>query len=376
MGAHSKFGGSIIEVISHCPGYVNAVKDFPDESTEAAEKGTAYHECAEYCERLGFDAADVKGEVFNGFECDDYMVEAVQIYLNHTRSLKVKHTDFKKWVEGQVTLSSIADDVFGTADYALFAPSDRTLYISDLKGGFVHVDVEGLQTPYYAIGFLDTYNLWFTVDKVVCTIVQPRTPHAEGDVRTREYNIAEMQQFRDRIVEAVRKARDVNAERIPGPWCKYCKAAALCRKRMERTVFLSTLIGTKADLTNDELAEIMAEIPTIKKNLETLSDYANTLARGGSSFKGFKLVKPILRAKVKDEQKFIAAVKESKPNFDVRELYNPGRMKGKTVLRKELGNMVDDHFDTPEGNAELVPLSNPRAAVNNDASGIFAPIKD
>lgn len=377
MTVHSKFGGSSIDIITHCNDYANANAEFANETNIAAEKGTAYHECAEYCERLGFDAEDVKGLDFNGFECDETMIEAVQTYLNHIRSLKVKHPDFKAWIEGKVILSSIADDVFGYADHLLYSAQDRTLYVTDLKGGFILVDVEGLQTPYYAIGALDTFKLWFAVDKIVCTIVQPCNSHSEGLIRSRTYTIDEMMGFKDRISNAIDKARRKNAGREAGPWCKYCKAAAICRLRMERTVFLSTLAGSKTDLTNDELAAIMAEKSTIERNLKTLTEYANTLARGGSSFKGFKLVKPILRAICDDESKLVDEALKNNPDLDKSKLYNPGKLKGKTVLKPIVGKeLVDKYFTTPEGNTELVPLSNPRPAVNNNADGIFSPIKD
>lgn len=379
---HSKFGGSIISVVEACPGYIEAIKDFYNETNAAAEKGTAYHECAEHCERIGLDAEDVRGTKFNGYDCDDDMVDSVQTYLNYIRSLKVKHPDFQAWVEGKVTLSSVAHDVYGYADHLLYSAKDRTLYVTDLKGGFILVDVEGLQTPYYGIGALDTFKLWFAVDKVVCTIHQPRTHHAEGTTRSRTYTIEQMYEFRDRIVEAVRKARQAGAPRIAGAHCTYCQAAGICRPRMERTVFLSTLMGSFADLTNDELATVLKEIPTMEKNFKTLKEYANRLARGGSSFDGFKLVKPIVHSKCEDEDALIDEAYKVNPKLDKSKLYNPGKLRGKSILKPILGKdsegnyIVDKHFRTPEGNTELVPLSNPRPAIGNDARGIFSPIED
>lgn len=381
MAVHSKFGGSVIDVIMKCSDYVNAVRDFDSGTNQAAEQGTAYHECAEYCERLGINAADVKGHTFNGFKCDDQMIEGVQIYLNYVRSIRSQYPDLVVRVESLVTLKSIDSDVFGSADWLAYSLSARKLWVADLKGGFGYVDVEKYQTRFYAIGALDKYNLWFAIDSIETTIVQPRREFAEGDIRTRVYSIDEIQSDRDKIAEAVALAKSPDAFRVAGPHCKYCSASPICRVRAEHTIFSAYLVGTKADLTNEEICNLLDEIPTIKRNLDILLDYANQLARGGASFKNYKLVKPILRAVCNDETKMIDRLLEADPTIDKRDLFNPGRLKGKSVLLKQIKNeqaksVIHDSFEAGQGLAELVHISNPRAAIGNDASGVFGKIED
>lgn len=380
--AHSKFGGSVIDVIVNCNDYINANRDFPNETNEAAEKGTAYHECAEYCERLGIDAEDARDLTFNGrFKCDQDMIDSTQLYLNYIRSLRVKYPDMKVIIEGKFGINSIGDDVYGYADFLGYSLSARKLFVIDLKAGFGYVDVEGLQTKYYGIAAMDTLKLWFAIDEVETTIVQPRKEFAEGKIRTRNYSNEQMVGYKNIIANAIEKARKKGAERKAGTWCKHCKAAATCRKRAERTVFLAYLNGSLADLSNEEISAILKEADIIERNLKTIKEHANKLARGGSSFDGFKLVKPIVHANCTDEAEFKKELLAKVPDLDPANLYNPGRLKGKSILKKELKNpdacdVVDKYFKVEQKNAELVPLSNPRSAIGSNANGVFAPIED
>lgn len=380
MGVHSKFGGSVIDVIMECSDYINAVKDFDSGTNNAAEQGTAYHECAEYCERLGLDAEDTRGLTFNGYKSDDAMIEAVQIYLNHVRSIRASYPDLVVKIESKVELKSVGEGVFGYADWLAYSRSARKMWVADLKAGFGFVDVEKYQTRFYAIGALDKFNLWFAIDNVETTIVQPRRLFAEGEIRIRNYTIDEMEAAKTVIVNAIDKARN-NPTRKAGVHCKYCPASPICRVRAEKTIFVSHLMGTKADLTNEEIEMMLDELPVIQSNLKILQEYANQMARAGAKFTNYKLVKPMIQAKCEDEAQLISDLLAVNPNIDKRELYNPGRLKGKSVLKKQfknddIANVIDKHFVTGTGLSELVHLSNPRSAVGSDARGIFGKIED
>lgn len=351
-----------------CPGHVNACNGLPNETNPAAEEGTAAHELAEAALNLGMRPHDFIGKTFNGFEVTDTMADYVEVYTNHVRSLRVRHPNGLSLVEGKVRMSSVAPDVFGTSDHILIATADRTLYIDDLKFGWGVVEEEdNPQTAHYAVSTLDTHNLWFSIDKIVCTIVQPRADHIKGVIRSVTYTIDELQQWRSEFAEGIRKARNLDAERIAGPHCKYCRAAGTCRQRAIRTVFIATLDAPIQNMSDEEVNNLLREIPTITRHLEAVQKHADVLARGGKQYKDFKLVRARTHAKCKDEEAFVAEA-----GVERDKLYHPGKLKGKTELSKIVDkDIVDKHFEKAESKTTLVPLTHSSAAVVADARGVF-----
>lgn len=373
MGVHSKYGASIISVVLACPGSVNATAGLEDSTSEAAEKGTAAHELAEWCLLYGFDCIDAIGRTFNGFVVDEVMAEDVQIYVNHIRSTRLKYPG-KSYVEGRVYMSSVAKDVFGTADHIHIYTQGRKLFIDDLKYGFLVVDEEeNPQTAHYAVSTLDTHNLWFAIDEIVCTIVQPRADHVRGEVRSVTYTIDELMAWRDKFVTGITEARKPNAKRIAGDHCTYCLASGDCRPRLVRTILKCSVDAPINSATDEEINDFIREVPGFLKHIKAVQERALWLARGGKRYKDFKLVKSRVKAVCTDED---ALVREALAKGIAKDrLYNPGKIKGKSVLKPLLGQeLVDKYYETPTAETKLVPLSNSSTAVGNDASGVFTKV--
>lgn len=373
MAVHSKFGASIISVVLACPGSVNATAGIEEETNLAAEQGTAAHELAEWCLLYGFDCIDAVGREFNGFVVDEVMAEDVQTYVNHIRSTRINYPG-KSYVEGKVYMSSVAKDVFGTADHIHIYTQGRKLFIDDLKYGFLVVDEEeNAQTAHYAISTLDTHGLWFAIDEIVCTIVQPRAEHIRGEVRSVTYTIDELMVWRDKIAEGIRKAREPDAKRIAGDHCRYCLARSDCRPRLVRTILKCSTDAPLNCATDEEINDFIREIPVFLKHIEAVEKHALWLARGGKRYKDFKLVKSRVKAICTDEE---ALVSEALAKGIAKDkLYNPGKIKGKSVLKPLLGQeLVDKYYETPTAETKLVPLSNASTAVGNDASGVFTKV--
>ena len=378
---HSRFGASRINVVLNCPGFNNATKNHDlsvddlsmDEA--AAAEGNAAHEASEHTLKLGLNPSDSVGQVFNDHVLTPVMAEHITVYTNHIRSLRALNPIAKSMIEGKVFMSSVAPDIFGTGDHIMIAGD--TLYIDDLKYGFVVVDEEdNAQCAHYAVSALDTFKLWFKIKKVICTIIQPRADHVKGSIRSHEYTIEELMVWRDKFVEGIAAARKPDAPRVAGEHCRYCPVRGTCRARMIRTVFMCSLDSPIESCSDEEIENVLRELPTIRKHLEAVEMQATLLARGGKKFNDFKLVKKRVHAICNDEPMLIKLL-ESK-ELDKNVLYHPGKMKGKTALMPVLKNVgidVNDHFTVPTGQTVLVPLSNSSTAISRSAAGVFKPIK-
>lgn len=376
---HSRYGGSTISYVLKCPGFINATSHLAVENlvnfdgSDDSDLGSAAHEASEHCLKLGISTNDIVGQTFNGYVFDHQMRDFVNLYVNHVNVLKFKHPG-KSFVEPKLTLSSIGDYVYGYTDHMHI--SGDTLFIDDLKYGFVMVDETTPQTAFYGVGALDQFKLWFKINKVVCTIIQPRARHVQGEIRSHEYDISDMRHWRDRISNGIDESKKPNAKRIAGSHCKYCPVRGDCRKRMEYTLFHATKNKQLDRLTDDEISAALIEFPAIRKHMEEVEALALNLARGGRQFNDFKLVKGLVRATCTDEESLVSEA--AKNGFSKEKLYNPGKIKGKTVLKSLLSDTKIDlnkYFETPPAESKLVPLSDKGVAISRSARGVFKPIK-
>lgn len=380
MTVHSRYGGSIIGTIIGCAGYLNATSHIKDDESAPAKLGTAAHNTGEFCLKAKImDASFLIGSEFNGCVVDEDMADGVNVYLKYIRDLLAKHPDAIMRVEPKVRMSSAASDdanIFGYVDCLIHIVADGVLYVIDFKYGFGIVDVnDNSQIAHYSISSLDTYKLWFTVNKVVGVIIQPRKEHYDGVVRTVDLTIDDLMKWRDVIVDAVRASKVKDAKRKAGVHCHYCEVRGECRTRMLRTVSLVTSDNGISNMTDEEIAVVLPELPAMIKNIESIKERALTLGRAGKHISGYKLVRGNAQAICTDVDSFIKEMKVVNPDFDEGSIYYPGRVKGKTELKKkqtaDIKKVVDKYFPAPDTNSQLVPLSNPKSAISTNASQAF-----
>ena len=375
MTIHSRYGGSIIGTIIGCAGFPNATSHIKNTGNAAAEKGTAEHECGEFCLKTNIhDAKTLLGMTFNGYEIDDDMAEGVNVYIQYIRGLMIKHPTARIYVEPRVTMSSVhRSEVFGYIDCLIIVIDDSVMYVSDYKGGRVIVDVnENAQIAHYSISALDTYKGWFNIRKVVGTIIQPHMEHADGIVRTWVMTIEDLYKWRDIIVEAIRKSKDKDAKRTAGKWCTYCPARGECRTNILHTMSMAMGDTPFGNMSDEEIESILPFIPSMKKNLAAIEERGLELARSGKQINGYKLVRARLQAKCTDELGFITALKKLNPTVDTSSIYWTGKIKGKTELKKHYDKKtVDEFFPAPNASTSLVPLSNPSSAIATNAAQAF-----
>lgn len=169
---------------SVCSGNIDMRAMFPEAPDEAdsevTEDGTACHWLASEVWEHGYSVPE--GSLSpNQRVITEEMYSAVDMY----------HTVLRSWpgvlavCEKYVPIPRIMQGFGGTPDAWAYNPDTNTLYIADLKFGFRFVEVwENLQLICYACGLIDMLGLDWNNVNICMTIVQPRSRHKDGPVRT------------------------------------------------------------------------------------------------------------------------------------------------------------------------------------------------
>ena len=117
MSAHSSFGFSGQGRIISCPGSVRMQRGMPNTTNDAAELGTAVHECSEFALTWGVDCSELVGLSFNGIKITEGMAYAGQQYVTYVNKILEQRPNAKLLIEKRVALSSIdAGNLWGTSD--------------------------------------------------------------------------------------------------------------------------------------------------------------------------------------------------------------------------------------------------------------------
>jgi len=325
--AHAKLGASGSKKWMACPGSIKASEGRPNTSTDDADRGTSAHEVGAMCLKEGRDAIEMIDRRFGRFVCDEEMAEAVQVYLDHIRSVYRPEEGDLIFVEEPFTLERFTEayawpgdqrpDMFGTSDCIIYKPAAQTLHVIDYKNG-VGVLVEVYKNPqgrYYGLGAaLKLAHL--PVSQIVVTIVQPRAFHKDGPVRSETVDAAELLNWSAELMDYAKATLDPNAPRVPGDWCRFCPAKVDCPERTDRAMMVVkpcafnddyAVVGQPPEiqsLTNEQISRILSEGQMLVQWFRDVQAEAfNRLNMGTMSEKhGWKLVpKQARRRYIKDD---------------------------------------------------------------------------
>jgi hypothetical protein len=232
MGFHSKLGASKAARWLNCPGSVPLCETVPEPPpSKYAELGSAAHALAEQCLIHGGDAFDYWGEPcpeYPDYIVDTDMVEAVQVYVDHCRSLMEpfpgERSLFK--IEHKFWLAEIDIHLFGTADFVAYDPRSQWLHVADYKhGAGVVVDVRNNpQILYYALGAIEAFGE--PIKGVTLHVVQPRAPGKA----VKEWVVPKggMQRFRFELIDGLNRVHSGDDTLKAGDWCRFCPAKTVC----------------------------------------------------------------------------------------------------------------------------------------------------
>lgn len=253
-----------------------ALRASMDQSSSYADEGTALHSVMEYLIQLD-DILDDKaiqcdGEVArifaeNNIDYDrmhDAVLPAYHQYNEYLdKALAEDGDEFRLRVESQVQFPDI-EGAFGTCD-VLIRTAKRTIVWDWKFGGGVPVDASYEVTPfegsgiqsdtirygndqltYYAVAARNSHPEYFEhgdtefpaewpIELVIC---QPRV---RDDLSTYTSSIAELEEFKLDLVEAVEEALNGSKTYKIGKWCKFQACQSQCPLRADTPVGLERL---------------------------------------------------------------------------------------------------------------------------------------
>lgn len=308
----------------------------------------------------------------------DYYRDCVYNKLEEARQ---NTRDAKLIIEQTLDFRTWIPDGFGTADAIIIA--DGTMEVIDFKyGKGVAVSAhENPQMMIYALGALELYENDYDIRNIRMTIIQPRL----DSVSDYEMTAGDLQYWGNAVLkpkaEEAYKCKDnpivaEKTEQKAGPWCKFCAVKAQCKALADLAHQESTKHPTPNLLTEDEMAEILHHLPTIKSWLSAVEQYALDQAIDGTHYKGWKLVEGRSIRVITDAAELAARLKNEGYQDDA--IYKPQELQTLTVLEKLVGKKTFSGISEglivkPQGKPTLAPESDKRkewTSAADDFAGI------
>lgn len=254
-----------------CPGSKHAEAPYPDQSSAAAIDGTGSHELLEACITNNNVASVYVGLVISerhpdkpeGWLVAKDRADRVQVVLDYIerrnqqirREYGIGPQDVQVSSETRSDPGKIfgRDDWNGTADVTITWP--QGFEIIDLKDGFGYVNAENNpQTISYGGGFFSP-SMRRDDFEVRTTIVQPKT---RNPVRFQNFTGATFWPEIVKINDALTLTDPLDAPRIPGDHCQFCKHKSNC---VEYTAQAQQGIIKMTDVAGFDQATALFAIP-------------------------------------------------------------------------------------------------------------------
>lgn len=338
-------------------------QEFEDRTSSAAAEGTAAHVWCEYKlqKALGLPTGEPPTSEYDSPEMDAYTDAYVEFVLEALAEAKQTCADPQLLIEQRLDLTRYIPEAFGTGDCIIVA--DSNIHIIDMKyGQGVLVEAEeNSQMMLYALGAIRLYDFLYDIKSVSMTIFQPR----RENVSTWTIPVAELMEWANTTLkENAERAFKGEGEFVAGPHCQFCKAAVRCRARAEANLRLAQYEFARPPLlTDEEIEDILAQIPDLEKWCSEIAAYAQDAAvNHGKHWNGFKLVESRTTRRYINENAVIAAVTEAG--------YDPFEKKvlGLTAMQKALGKtkfetLLGHLIEKPQGKPTLVPITDKRPAI-------------
>lgn len=357
----------------HCTPSALLEDSLPDNTSEAAEKGTLAHAIGELKLTKLFTDKNMTTRTFNTRmnklkknplyepEMDRNTDTYVDIIKQIAYSFKAEPMVA---VEKKVDYSRWAPEGFGTSDCILIQGTE--LHVVDYKNGKgVPVSAEdNPQMKLYALGALEAYGVIYPVEKVVLHIVQPNL----NSYSTWETTKTELLSWGETVVKpAAEKAIKGEGEFCQGEWCDkgFCRARAVCRKRMDENMTLMADAVNPIDgkpklpplITDDEVGAILKKARFLASWVKKLEDYALKTLVAGGNIAGWKIIEGRSNRILSDTDSAFEAL--IRAGYDRALLYEEKPIAltavEKLVDKDVFANCVGPYIEKPQGKPTLAP---------------------
>ncbi|MFA6934706.1 MAG: DUF2800 domain-containing protein [Sphaerochaetaceae bacterium] len=357
---HARLSASASHRWMNCPPSALLCEAVPDETSDYAKEGTCAHSLCEFKLRraLGQQAADPTEDLdFFSSEMDECSDEYVAFIIEALEEERKAGRNPLVLIEQRLDFSSYVPEGFGTGDALII--TDGRLHIIDFKyGKGVLVEAqENSQMMLYALGACEMLGSLYEIDEITMTIFQPRL----GNISSWSMTNSELYSWANlTLAPAAKMAIKGEGELKAGPWCRFCKVKASCRKRAEESMALASYEFREPPiLTDEEIAIILAKIDELVSWADDVRQFALSEALKGKRIDGFKLVEGRSIRRYSDEAKAAEAV--SLAGFDPYERSVKGitamtALLGKARFNEMLGALVVK----PQGKPTLVPEADKR----------------
>lgn len=349
-------------------------EQIPEEKSEYADEGRLAHEISElklrkyFIEPMGTrkfnsEMKKLKEDIHYQEEMQRY----TDNYMEHIQSIvhSFKSTPYIA-IEKKLDYSAYAPEGFGTSDSIIIA--ENTLYVFDFKyGKGVPVsEVNNSQMRLYALGAYLAYSFLHQIDRIKMAIVQPRL----DNISEEEISSAELLAWGELIKPLAQKAYAGEGEYVPGEHCKFCRAKATCRGRVEQFLNLENYYMMKPPLiSNEEVGQILERAQNLASWAKSLQEYALAECLKGNDIPGWKAVEGRSSRNYADLDTTFEHLKSNGIDeailYERKPLTVPALEKvlGKADYRKLLEE--PGHVKTEPGKPTLAPASDKREAITN-----------
>ena len=243
-----------------CPGSHKLEAQVPKSTSEYAQEGILAHKIAADMLRDGYTSIDNVSE--------EEMVQGAVLYTGFIRSRAVGALH----IEEPLDISSIHLDCRGTPDAWAILPNGE-IDIFDYKFGHSFVEVyENWQLIEYAAGILHLLNITELQDQhtfVNMHIIQPRSFHPEGQIRSWRISASDLQPYFNKLIDGEQLATSNNPTCNPSPQCNHCSARHLC-PALQATALAAVNVSRSAVLHNLSPAQVSSELRVLEHAQEVL----------------------------------------------------------------------------------------------------------
>lgn len=290
--AHTRIAPSSLHIITPCPGSVILSEAMPElKHTDEELEGDAAHWVALWAAYHQLELVSIVGQTApNGVEITDEMIDGALLYVETVGEAPGAG-------EVQISIPRIhATECGGTPDWWTWTAATKTLRVIDYKFGFRFVEIwENHQLVAYAIGLLDFLGLDESQVILELTVVQPRSYHPDGPVRTWRVAPSKLRAFVNTMAGSADEALSPNPSTHTGPHCLDCKARSACTTYQQATGGIIDYVGkAQPNLqTSDDVCRELALVQDMRQRLkgrETgLEAMAEHYARSHKPTPGFSM---------------------------------------------------------------------------------------